>query len=188
MPAITKVAIEKLRQRIVELQVRGKDFVLSSGARGRHYIDIKGACLHSESLYVIAGTFVRWMKEMEVSVVGGGSLGADPIVGAMVALSNVKPFSYPIDGFLVRKSIGEYGTDNLVEGMFERGAKAVIVEDVLSTGTSTQRIVQTTRSRGVSVKAVFAVVDKMRGGAQKMVEAGYDCRSIFTLTSLKLPD
>ena len=40
MPAITKKSIEKLRERIIALQVRNKDFVLSSGASGKHYIDI----------------------------------------------------------------------------------------------------------------------------------------------------
>ncbi len=188
MPAITKRSIEKLRQMIVGLQVRDKDFVLSSGASGRHYIDIKGVCLEPESLYTIAGTFVKWMKEMGVSVAGGGALGADPIVGAMVAISHLSPFNHPIKGFLVRKSLGEFGTDKLVEGCTERGAAAIIVDDVLSTGSSTLRTAQMARNFGMTVKGVFAVVDKMRGGAQKVVEAGYDCRSIFTLSSLKLPD
>ncbi|RLC46132.1 MAG: hypothetical protein DRH70_06125 [Candidatus Coatesbacteria bacterium] len=184
MPAITKKLVENLRQRIIALQVRNKDFVLSSGARGRHFIDIKGACLEPESLYTIAGTFVKWMKAMDVSVAGGGALGADPIIGAMVAISHLPPFNHPIRGFIVRKSLNEFGTDNLIEGYVERGAAAVIVDDVLSTGGSTLRTVQMAKSNGMKVKAVFAVVDKMRGGAQKVVEAGYDCRSIFTLSSL----
>ncbi len=188
MPVITKKSIEKLRESIAAFQVRNKDFVLSSGARGQHYIDIKGACLEAESLYTIAGTFVKWMKDMDVWIAGGGALGADPIIGAMVAISHLAPFSYPIKGFIVRKSLSEYGTDNLVEGCTERGAAAVIVDDVLSTGSSTLRTVQTAKSSGMTVKAVFAVVDKMRGGAQKVVNAGYECRSIFTLSSLKLPD
>ncbi|MBN2209517.1 MAG: hypothetical protein JW759_09505 [Candidatus Coatesbacteria bacterium] len=188
MPAITKKSIDKLRERIVALQVRDKDFVLSSGASGKHYIDIKGACLEPESLYTIAGTFVMWMKEMNVSVAGGGALGADPIVGAMVAISDLSPFNYPIKGFIVRKSLSEFGTDNLVEGFTERGATAVIVDDVLSTGSSTLRIAQMARGVGMNVKGVFAVVDKMRGGAQKVVSAGFECRSLFTLASLKLPD
>jgi len=188
MPAITKKSIENLRQRIAALQVRDKDFVLSSGASGQHYIDIKGVCLEPESLYTIAGTFVKWMKEMDVSVAGGGALGADPIVGAMVAISHLSPFNHPIKGFLVRKRLGEFGTDKLVEGCTERGAAAIIVDDVLSTGSSTLRTAQMARSFGMTVKGVFAVVDKMRGGAQKVVGAGYDCRSIFTLPSLKLSD
>ncbi|MBN1593618.1 MAG: hypothetical protein JW941_10295 [Candidatus Coatesbacteria bacterium] len=186
MPAITKKAIEELRQKIAALQIHNKDFVLSSGARGQNYIDIKGACLEPDSLYAIAGTFVNWMQEMDVSLAGGGALGADPIIGAMVAISHLPPFKHPIKGFIVRKSLSEFGTDNLVEGCVERGASAVIVDDVLSTGSSTLRIVRTAKSLGMNVKAVFAVVDKMRGGAQKLVTEGYDCRSIFTLSSLKL--
>jgi len=184
MPAITKKLVEDLRQRIIALQVRDKDFVLSSGAQGHHFIDIKGACLEPESLYVIAGTFVKWMKAMNVSLAGGGALGADPIIGAMVAISQLAPFKHPIKGFIVRKSLNEFGTDSLVEGCVERGAAAVIVDDVLSTGGSTLWTVQMAKSSGMKVKAVFAVVDKMRGGAQKVVGAGYDCRSIFTLSSL----
>jgi len=186
MPAITKAALERLRQRIVELQVHKKEFMLPSGAQGRHFLDIKGVCLEPESLYIIAGTFLKWMKEMDVAIAGGSTLGADPIIGAMVALSPLRPFSFPIEGFIVRKSLSEFGTDKLLEGKVKRGAKAVVVDDVVSTGMSTLRAARVAQSYGLSVKAVFAVVDKMRGGAQKIIEAGYSFRSMFTLSSLNL--
>jgi len=187
MPAITKSSIERLRKRIVDLQVRGKDFTLTSGAQGQHYIDIKGACLEPDTLYTIAGTFVKWMQELGLQVAGGAALGADPIVGAMVIVSALKPFSYPIKGFIVRKNIGDLGADNIFEGHSDRGAEAVIVEDVLSMGNSTLHAARMAQSKGMKVKNVFVVVDKKRGGAQKLVQAGFNVRSIFTLASLNLP-
>ncbi|MCD6326223.1 hypothetical protein J7M28_01520 [bacterium] len=188
MPTITKKSIEKLREKIASAQVTGKDFVLSSGAKGKDYLDMKGVCLDSESLYTIAATFIKWMKDMGVSTVGGSALGADPIVGAIVAISTLKPFEHPVNGFIIRKVLGESGTDKIIEGDIKRGTEAVMVEDVLSAGGSTLRATRMAQNCGIKIREVFVVVDKMRGGARKLIDAGYSCRSIFTLSSLKQPE
>ena len=68
-----------------------------------------------------AGVLELIANRPDVTAVGGLTLGADPIVGATLALAAGSGRGQ-LRGFLVRKEAKTHGTGNLVEGPLEPGS------------------------------------------------------------------
>src|SRR5262245_61516909 len=94
---------ERLRTLITEQCLLEGDFALASGARSSVYFDCKRATLHPEGVALIGELLWEAIGALgvEVAAVGGPTIGADPIVGHLAALSHLK--GKPISAFLVRK-------------------------------------------------------------------------------------
>jgi orotate phosphoribosyltransferase len=71
--------------------------------------------------------------------------------GAMAADQLKLPFIY------VRPKPKEHGLGNQIEGFFEKGQKAVVIEDLVSTGKSSLQVVEVLRSAGVDVIGMVSI-------------------------------
>jgi orotate phosphoribosyltransferase len=85
----------------------------------------------------------------------------------------------------IRKSAKTYGTCNLVEGGFQAGEKAVVVEDVITVAGQVCTSVRQMRELGLSVEHVVCVIDRQEGGSENLKEIGCSLASVFTLTELE---
>ena len=61
------------------------------------------------------------------------------------------PFVY------VRSAAKGHGRKNLIEGYYEKGQKAVVIEDLISTGGSSLKAVESLRASGIEVKGLAAI-------------------------------
>jgi len=88
----------------------------------------------------------------------------------------------PLPAFIVRKEPKKHGLGQWIEGKknLAKGAKVAIVEDVVTTGGSSVQAVKRAEEEGLKVVAVFAVVDREEGGSEKIKQAGYEFKAIFT--------
>lgn len=71
--------------------------------------------------------------------------------GAMVADQLKLPFVY------VRPKPKEHGLGNQIEGSFSAGQKAVVVEDLISTGKSSLQVVEVLRKEGIEVVGMVSI-------------------------------
>ena len=71
--------------------------------------------------------------------------------GAMTADQLKLPYIY------VRPKPKEHGLGNQIEGYFEAGQKAVVIEDLVSTGKSSLQVVDVLRNAGVEVVGMVAI-------------------------------
>ncbi len=71
--------------------------------------------------------------------------------GAMAADQLKMPFVY------VRPKPKEHGLGNQIEGHFERGAKVIVVEDLVSTGKSSLQVVEALRQAGAEVVGMISI-------------------------------
>ena len=85
----------------------------------------------------------------EAEAVAGVATGAIA-QGALVADQLGLPYSY------VRPKPKDHGMGNLVEGEIKKGAKVVVVEDLISTGGSSLKAVAALREYGVEVIGMVA--------------------------------
>jgi orotate phosphoribosyltransferase len=121
-----------------------------------------------------------------VSAVGGLTLGADPVAYAIAAASFE---SEPrLDAFTVRKAAKDHGTRRLIEGNFSPGSSVVVVEDVITSGSSARQAIDAVQAEGGRVAGVLAVVDREQGGRQTLEAAGYPVRALTTASALGLGD
>jgi len=174
---------EKLRRIIKDNSILHGKFILSSGKESNYYIDARLSTLHSEGLYLIGRIFLGEIyKNSEINVVGGPTMGADPIVGSILSLSH--QIGNPLRGFIVRKGEKEHGTGKLIEGNLSSGDKVAIVEDVATTGASIIRAMEAAVKAGASIRKVLVIVDRKEGAAEKIRDMGHEFFSIFEIKEL----
>jgi orotate phosphoribosyltransferase len=163
--------------------VRG-EFTLSSGKKSNYYMDCKLTTLDPQGALLTGHCVLELLGEMGVTpdAIGGLSMGADPLVTATGVVSAIE--KRPLPGFLVRKEAKKHGRQKQLEGLENpRGKRVVIVDEVCTTGGSTQEAIEAAEREGCEVVAVISLVDREEGGSQ-MLRSKYNYRSIFTAREL----
>ena len=176
------------RERLIQLLQRDSlrlgQFTLASGRSSHYYIDGRKVTLGAEGARLIGqGVLGLLAAHDDVLAVGGLTMGADPIVGATLALAPEHGRA-ALRGFLVRKQAKGHGTGNLVEGPLEPGSTVAIVDDVATTGGSSLLAVDAVEALGCKVAVVIAVLDRLEGAADNFAARGLAFRSILTIRDL----
>ena len=160
--------LQILRQNSLKLG----NFTLASGQASHYYFDSKFTTLNPEGAYLTARLILEALAEasIQADAIGGLTLGADPIVAAVAAVSHMERDSYPpLPAFIVRKRTKGHGTRRRLEGIQpEPGTRVVIIDDVCTTGGSTLEAVTGAEEAGCEVVAVLALVDREQGGAHTL--------------------
>lgn len=162
--------------------LRRGEFTLASGRKSTYYLDARLVTLHPEGAYLTARLILDKIREQDLHVeaVGGLTLGADPIAGAVAAVSHAQ--GADIRGFLVRKQAKGHGMAQQVEGGLPVGSRVVVVDDVITTAGSTLQAIRAVEAAGCKVEAVMCLVDRLEGGAEAL--SGYRFYPLFEVTEL----
>ena len=170
--------VEELKELVIRDAVRHGKFILASGKESDLYVDLRKVTLNPKGAFLIGSIIFDMIKERQVDAIGGMSIGADPIAVAasMVAYRCGKE----IRAFLVRKEQKGHGTKNLIEGPVEAGQRVVVVEDVMTTGSSTIKAIQHIEDAGMVVDMVIGILDRSEGGRQAIEELGYEVHAILS--------
>ena len=154
------------------------EFKLSSGKTSEHYVNCKPVTLTGRGLTL---TSLLMLEHIETRVVGGLTLGADPLVSGVAVVSALD--KTVINGLIVRKEPKGHGTGAWIEGPeFPKGTRVTVLEDVVTTGGSAIKAADKLREAGYVVERVVAIIDRQEGGSEAMKEAGLELVSIFKLS------
>jgi orotate phosphoribosyltransferase len=157
---------------------------LASGRTSHYYVDGRKVTLSAEgAAQVGAGVIEQLASRPEINAVGGLTMGADPIVGATLAVAAAAGLGY-LRGFLVRKETKTHGTGNLIEGPLERGSTVAIVDDVATTGGSSLQAAQAVEAMGCKVAIVIVVLDRLEGAAAAFAAHGLSFHPLLTIRDL----
>ena len=162
--------------------VKHGEFILSSGKKSPYYIDGRLVTLHPEGARLIGSLLAALLAERRVDAIGGPTMGADPIIGAVIAESSRR--AAPLNGFIVRKESKEHGTGKKVEGPLEKGMRVALVDDVISTGGSVISAAEAVRKLGASVDCVVCLVDREMGAVETFRSHGYPYLPLFSKSEL----
>jgi orotate phosphoribosyltransferase len=180
-------SVAQMKTRLLALLQRdalkkGK-FVLSSGKESSFYLDGRIITMTPEGAYLIANLMLAMIKGDNVAALGGPTLGADPIVGAVAAVSHINGVA--LKTFIVRKSAKEHGTQRQVEGpALKPGERVVLVDDVATSGKSLIEAKKVMDSMNVTVVKALVIVDRNEGGRENLAAVGVALEPIFTLPDL----
>jgi orotate phosphoribosyltransferase len=155
-------------------------FRLASGALSRYYLNGKLVTLDPKGATLIGRLVFERLRGLGVHAVGGLTLGADPIAIATAIASEAA--GEPIAAFVVRKEPKGHGTAQQIEGPLPPGVPVAVVDDVVTTGGSTEKALDVLGRLGHPVLKVVALVDRNEGGREAITRRGVPFESLFQIT------
>lgn len=184
---ISTATTEELQRFLLDSLVRDAyregDFKLSSGQQSAYYIDCKQVTLAALSSVAIARLMLPKLLPGTLGV-AGLTLGADPIVSAVITVSAYEGRS--LSGSIVRKESKGHGTRAYVEGpVLPAGSRVAVLEDVVTTGNSALKAVERLQAVGYSVEQIVAIVDRQQGGAELYAEKGIQFDALVAIPDLQ---
>ena len=151
------------------------EFELSHGGTSEYYVDKYLFETDPGCLELIAEAFAERLDADDK--LGGVALGGVPLAAATSVEADV-PY------VIARKQRKDYGTANLVEGRLEEGEEVVVLEDIVTTGTSLVDAIEALRDAGATVERALVVVDRQEGGRENVEDAGVDMEALVTAEEL----
>jgi orotate phosphoribosyltransferase len=124
--------------------------------------------LDPEGKELIGRLIFSKIRDLDVSGIGGLELGSIPISGAVSLISQLE--GKPIKEFIVRKEKKDHGISARVEGECVPGEKVVVVDDVITTGGSTIKAIETVGTLGLKVVKVVVLVDREEMNGRQNIE------------------
>jgi orotate phosphoribosyltransferase len=155
------------------------DFVLASGRKSEYYFDCKLTTLSQPRGLKLASQILyqRIAKlPSRVDAVGGLVMGSAPLVIGISLEANLHGVHLP--GFMVRKEPKAHGRQRLIEGAVKRDSHVVIVDDVVTTGSSVLKAIRAAEDEGAKVVKVYILVDREEGATETLRD--YDTERIFS--------
>lgn len=172
--------VQKLADLVKDAALLTGDFVLSSGRKSNYYLDKYRIETQPKILDAVADGLVTKIPE-GADLLAGPELGAIPLVTA-VGLKTGLPF------LMVRKKAKDYGTKKIVEGMYEKGQKVLLIEDVLTTGNQAIIAAEGLKELGLEVMKIVCVIDREEGAREAVEAAGYEFDPLLTRTMMGIGD
>ncbi len=156
-------------------------FRLASGRESELYFNLKPTMMWPKGALLCARAFLDRIHPEGVDYVGGLEMGAVPIIGALAAVGEAE--GRPVKTFFVRKQAKGHGTRELVEGLGPdeslHGRRAMVLDDVATSGGSILKAVEAARSVGAVVDSALVVVDREEGAAEFLAPHGIRLLSVF---------
>lgn len=172
----------RLQELIQSHALQFGEFTLASGQTAKYYLDCRRLTLDGEGANLVASGILNAVSDDIPDCVGGMAIGADPITAAVITCGWQQ--GIPLKGFIVRKESKQHGTGRQVEGPVEPGQRAVMLEDVITTGGSSLRAIEHARKFGLIVDRLITIVDRGDSSAKVFSDIGVQFSALFHVSEL----
>ncbi|MEE9232751.1 MAG: orotate phosphoribosyltransferase [Nitrospirales bacterium] len=163
-----------------------EEFRLASGKTSPYYVDCRIVLAHPYSRHLVAQLAFARLNTLDFNLIGGLEIGAIPLA------TSISDFAFSANPkqewrtFVVRKQPKDHGLGKLIEGTIHSGERALVVDDVLTTGGSILKAAESARSQGLHVTHALVVVDRSeQEGRDNLAQQGIQLLPILTLDDLK---
>ena len=179
---MTTPNIQQDRQQLLSILKKDAFFrekiVLSSGKESDYYIDARRVTLSAAGAYFSAKIILDIIKDEKIAAIGGPTLGADPLVGAIAVLSFQA--NKPVNTFIVRKAPKPHGKQQQIEGpLIAEGKEVILIDDVATTGKAFLESIEVLKKYNIKVKKAICIIDRSEGAQEALAKQGCALLSIF---------
>jgi len=162
-----------------------KGFKLASGLMSPFYVDCRSLMAHPHARRLVAQLAYEALRTVKCDCLGGLEIGAISIATSISDFAFSTQPSREWRTFVVRKQAKDHGLGKLIEGAARSGDRAVIVDDVLTSGGSLLKAVTAARSAGLTVTHALVIVDREEQDGKRTVEQeGLELLSLLTIQDL----
>lgn len=165
-------------QQLYEIEaIKFGSFTLKSGATSPIYFDLRQIISHPKLLQAIADLMWDKVSALSIDLLCGVPYTAIPIATCL-SLKTAKPM------ILVRKEVKTYGTKQKVEGRYQPGQSCLIIEDVVTSGSSILTTLADLQAAQLKVPYIVAFLDREQGGKEALATHGCRFFSVCTMSEI----
>jgi uridine monophosphate synthetase len=152
-------------------------FTLKSGIQSPIYIDMRIIISYPALLKRISKALWTLASRLSFERLCGVPYTALPIATAL-------SLEHDIPMVMRRKEVKEYGTKKIIEGMFHRGDACLIIEDVVTSGSSIMETAAALEKEGIKVEDALVILNREQGGKEHLKEKGIFLHSLISIFDL----
>lgn len=161
-------------------------FTLASGAISPYYVDCRVLLAHPEPRLLVAKLALMTLQDLAIDCIGGLEIGAIAIATAISDEAYRGHAKREWRTFVVRKQAKDHGTGKLIDGAIAPQDRALIVDDVLTSGGSVIKAITAARTAGLTVSHALVIVDRQEQDGRAKVEAlGVQLLTLLTIKDLE---
>lgn len=153
------------------------EFKLKTGIMSPIYIDLRVTISYPDMLKAIADEMAKIAGNLQFDLIAGVPYTALPIA-TVVSMNLNKPM------LMRRKEVKDYGTKKAIEGVYKAGQTCLIIEDLISSGSSVFETINPLEHEGLKVKDIIILLDREQGGKKLIEDKGYKLHNIITMTDI----
>jgi len=157
------------------------NFTLASGKDSSYYIDLRLVPSFPHQFRKMIKNLQNLIIE-KIGLDDFDSLASVPTGGLVVtsalAIETVKPLIY------VRNKPKEHGTTKSIEGKISAGMKVVMVDDVMTTGTSVLNGIKQLKESGLLISDVFVIINRLEGADKAFSDMGVQIHQLTDILEI----
>lgn len=157
-------------------------FELTGGGTTDFYIDGRRVTTHPGGLRIITAAMMEVIRAHSLFP-SGTNLVAPVVSGIPVAVALAIELSVPF--VMDRGKPKQHGLGQRFEGLFNDSELCLVVDDLITVGTTLGQTIDGLRQLGKSVTDVLVVVDREDGGSEFLQSRGVKLHALLTKTDLK---
>ena len=161
--------------------IRFGNFTLASGKNSSYYVDLRLIPSYPHQ-------FRKMIKNLQNLIVKKTGLDdfdclasvptGGLVVTSALAIEIVKPLIY------VRSKPKEHGTTKSIEGKISAGMKVVMVDDVMTTGTSVLNGINQLKEAGLLVSDLYVIINRLEGGDKALSDIGVQTHQLTDILEI----
>ena len=152
-------------------------FKLHSGRKSRIYLDMRLLVSHPQALRQAVSVYRTLLDTLSFDLLAATPLAGLPL-GTALCLDMKKPLIYP------RKTAKSYGTGKQIEGVWQVGQTAVVIDDLITSGDSILQAIVALKASGLQVNEAAVLIDREQGGIATLQEHGYKLHAAVKVSRL----
>jgi len=157
--------------------VKFGDFTLKNGQQSKIYIDLRLIMSYPDVLRAVSEAIWQQVNAFEFDRICGVPYTALPVATCISLQQNIPMV-------MRRKEPKLHGTRQQIEGAYEIGQSCLIVEDIITSGSSIIETANDLEIVGLKIRDVAVLINREEGGKENLHQHHYRLNAAFTLKEM----